>query len=271
MVDAATAARGLPIDPAERFEFWAAGLPHELRFWMDWAATRGGRWPDEFAQRMNPQTPLVPWLAQWAVEAKATHLRVLDVGAGPVTSLGYVPPQGMTLELVATDPLADAYAEHFHGLGLVPPTTTRFALAEELTAFLPAEFFDIVHCRNALDCCFDPRRALGEMLRVLRPGGVIMLYNLPNQAVAEGYAGSRQYNLDVANERLVVWRGSERWDVETALPVRASIKARGGEQVSAIITKQEAFAPERAGWFGIRRGEAWRARVGRAIRRRLPA
>ena len=176
----------------------------------------------------------------------------------------------MTLELVATDPLADAYAEHFQALGLVPPMTTRFALAEELTAFLPPEFFDIVHCRNALDCCFDPLRALSEMLRVLRPGGVIMLYNLANQAEVEGYAGSRQYNLDVVEGRLVIWRGSERWDVETVSPVRTSIKAGGGEQVSAIITKQEAFASERAGWLGVHRGEAWRARVGRAIRRRLP-
>lgn len=270
MVDAATAARGLPIDPSERFESWAAGIHHEWHFWMDWAATKGGRWPDEFVQRMNPQTPLVPWVTQWAVEAKATHLRVLDVGAGPVTSLGYVPPQGMTLELVATDALADAYAQHLQSLGLVPPLTTRFALAEELTAFLPPDSFDIVHCRNALDCCFDPLRALSEMLRVLRPGGVIMLYNLPNQAEVEGYAGFRQHNLDVVDQRLVVWRGSERWDVETALPVRTSIKARSGEQVSAIITKQEAFAPERAGWLGMHRGEAWRARVGRAIRRRLP-
>jgi SAM-dependent methyltransferase len=293
MVHVATGPRELPTDPSERFEFWAAGIPHELRFWTDWARTKGGRWPDEFAKRMNPATPLAPWILGQALKASLNHIRILDVGAGPVTSLGYVPPKGMTMELIAIDPLAGAYAQEFGALGLTPPVTTQFALAEELSAFLPAESFDIVHCRQAIDCCFDPLRGLTEMLRLIKPGGVMMLYHMPNQAEAAGYVGLRQYNLEVEDERhhmpnqaeaagyvglrqcnleveddrLVIWRGAERWDVQTALPVRTRLRANNRGQVSVIIEKREAFPPERPGWFKLRLGEAWKSRVNLAIQR----
>lgn len=267
MVHVATGPRELPTDPSERFKFWAAGIPHELRFWTDWARTKGGRWPDEFAKRMNPATPLAPWILGQALKASLNHIRILDVGAGPVTSLGYVPPKGMTMELIAIDPLAGAYAQEFGALGLTPPVTTQFALAEELSAFLPSESFDIVHCRQAIDCCFDPLRGLTEMLRLLKPGGVMMLYHMPNQAEAAGYAGLRQYNLEVEDERLVIWRGAERWDVQTALPVRTRVQAKNRGQVSVIIEKREAFPPERPGWFKLRLCEAWKSRVNLAIQR----
>jgi hypothetical protein len=53
---------------------------------------------------MNPETPLLPCLAERAMATGQAHLRVLDVGAGPVTSIGYVPPPGITMEIVATAP-----------------------------------------------------------------------------------------------------------------------------------------------------------------------
>jgi hypothetical protein len=61
-----TPPRDLPTDLTDRFDLWAGGIPYELSFWTNWAKTRGGGWPEEFSARMNPETPLVPWLAERA-------------------------------------------------------------------------------------------------------------------------------------------------------------------------------------------------------------
>jgi SAM-dependent methyltransferase len=269
MVDPASGPRELPSDLSERFELWAAGIPYELRFWTHWAKTGGGGWPDEFAQRMNPATPLVPWLSDWAVKAGLSHIRVLDVGAGPVTSLGYIPPEGMTMELIATDPLADAYQRIFATFGLTPPIVTQFAPAEELSAFLPPDSFDIVHCRNALDHSFDPIRGLTEMLRLVKLGGIVMLYHNPNEAESEGYSGFHQYNFDVEEERFIIWRGETRWDVQKELPIRTRIRARRRGHVSVLIEKRKDFPPERNSRFRERFAETSRALMNLVIRRSL--
>jgi len=269
MVDSAPAPRELPSGLPERFELWASGIPNELGFWTHWAQTRGGAWPDEFDQRMNHDTPLVPWLAEWATKAELTHLRVLDVGAGPVSSVGYVPPPGMTMELVATDPLADAYTRIFDALGLVRPSPTIFAPAEDLSAHLPAGSFDIVHCRNALDHSFDPIRGLTEMLRVVRMGGVVMLYHNPNEAEAEGYSGFHQYNFDVEDEIFFIWRGATRWNAQKELPIRTWMRARKRGHIAVMIEKRKDFPSERESRFRERFAETSRALMNMIIRRSL--
>ncbi len=256
----------LPSDPSARFDAWATGIRRELSFWMEWARTRGSQWPAEFAQRMDPATRLARGISDHATKAGLTHLRLLDVGAGPMTWLGHVPPKGMSVDLVACDPLADAYAQCLDSLGLVPPVPVQFALAEELSAVFAPESFDIVHCRQALDCCYDPARALVEMLRLVKVGGAMMIFNMPNQAAAEGYLGFRQYNLEVVEERLFLWRGAARWSLEELLPAGTEISVHDRGQISAVVTKREPFPPQAAGWLGTQAGEAWRARVNRAIR-----
>jgi SAM-dependent methyltransferase len=269
MVQTAPPPRDLPTDLSERFELWASGIPYELSFWTHWAKTQGGGWPDEFAARMNPETPLVPWLAERATATGLTHLRVLDVGAGPVTSIGYVPPPGITMDLVATDPLADAYTRIFDAMGLKRPVPTSFAPAEELSAFLPEDSFDIVHCRNALDHSFDPIRGLVEMLRVVKIGGQVMLYHNPNEAEGEGYSGFHQYNFDVVDERFIIWRGETRWDVQAELPVRTWIRARRRGHVSVLMEKRKPMPMERESRFRARFAETSRALMNLVIRRSL--
>lgn len=263
------AVRELPKDLGERFELWASGIPYELAFWTHWATTRGGAWPDEFAQRMNAATPLVSWIADHAIRMELTHLRVLDVGAGPVTSIGYAPPPGMTIDVVATDPLADAYARIFDALGLQRPVPTIFAPAEELSAFLPAESFDIVHCRNALDHSFDPIRGLAEMLRVVRTGGILLLYHNPNEAESEAYSGFHQYNFDVEEGRFIIWRGDTRWDVQSLMPVRVSMRSKKKGHVAVSIEKKKPFGSERESRFRERFAETSRALMNMVIRRSL--
>src|SRR5215469_1943304 len=71
--------------PKER---WQHGLDHEAEFWDRWIATRGLTWPDEYRERIAPDTPLQAELAKLLQCCPDHELRLLDIGAGPLTVLG---------------------------------------------------------------------------------------------------------------------------------------------------------------------------------------
>lgn len=240
---------------AAQIESWSAGIAFELHFWADIARTRGGRWPSDFESRMNPQTPIVPWIAAMARAEGRTDWRVLDVGAGPVTVLGHRPPADLRIEIVATDPLAAAYARIFDELGLKRPNETGFAPAEELSAFFAPSSFDLVHCRNALDHSFDPMRGIVEMLRVLRVGGRIVLSHHANEAEREGYSGFHQHNFHHAAGRFVIWKPGSRIDVGAALPVSCDLEVKGEDFVDVSITKRAEFPADDGARYRARLAE----------------
>ena len=241
-----------PSQLAAQIESWSAGIAFELDFWTDIARTRGGRWPDDFAARMDPATPIAPWIEAMARAEGRTDWRVLDVGAGPVTMLGHRPPSDLRIEIVATDPLAAAYVRIFAGLDLQRPNETIFAPAEELSAFFPAAAFDLVHCRNALDHSFDPLRGIAEMLRVVRVGGRIVLSHMANEAEREGYSGFHQHNFQNVDGRFVIWNVTGRTDVGASLPVACDVQTKGADSVNVSITKRAEFPDDGAGLFRSR-------------------
>ncbi len=220
---------------AAQLRQWAGGIGHELRFWQGWLGTRGGGWPQDFAQRVTPDQPLPPILAR-LLRGRRGPVRVLDVGAGPLSSLGTVLP-GAEVELIATDPLAALYAELCGAAGVVPPVPTRFALAEELEAFFPRDHFDLVHCRNALDHSFDPLRGIAQMLGVLRPGGHVVLLHHRNEAERERYDGFHQWNFDIREGRFVIWNRAVELDVGTLLATPHRMTPRLGGMVEVVIEK----------------------------------
>src|SRR4030088_1771961 len=83
----------------------ALGLWVERFFWWRWIGTRGLTWPQEFERRLDPRCPLLPHIAAYLRDVAGEPVRILDVGAGPVTSLGYR-LEGRTLEITAGDGLA---------------------------------------------------------------------------------------------------------------------------------------------------------------------
>lgn len=177
----------VPMIPLEdRITAWSRGIPHELAFWDDLIRSRGSRWPEDWRARIDPLSPLDPFVAGQARALAQPAIRILDVGAGPLTCLGYRLP-GVALEIVPTDPLAAAYAVLFARHGVTPPLPTRFAFAEDLLLSLPAEGFDLVHCRNALDHSYDPLRGIEQMLATTRIGGRVLLRHASDEAEREAY------------------------------------------------------------------------------------
>jgi len=98
---------------------------------------------------------------------------LLDVGCGPgtitVDLAGRVAPGRVTAVEITDEAL---------GLARTEARTRRaenidFAVADVHALDLPADTFDVVHAHQVLQHVADPVRALREMRRVCRPGGVV--------------------------------------------------------------------------------------------------
>lgn len=204
---------------------WERGLPPEVDFWAQYIATRGLEWPYEFERRFDPAEPLRESLVLDVLDRiAADDVRILDVGAGPATSLG-TKHSAKQLMISAVDPLGDEYARMLSDAGIEPPVRTQHVAGEQLSsAFEPASF-DIAYARNALDHSVDPARIIREMLAVVRPGGFVLLRHYENEAETMGYEDLHQWNFCVEDGRLIVWNDRRRIDVATELEGEATVHA----------------------------------------------
>src|SRR5271169_5360305 len=115
---------------------WAAGTPHEVGYWEHYFATGGDQWPEDLKRRLDPVVPLQEHVGRYLPRGSA---RILDVGAGPLTSLGKTWPD-TPVEIVAVDALADEYDRILSEEGITPPVRTTRCDAERLTERFGAEF-----------------------------------------------------------------------------------------------------------------------------------
>jgi len=214
---------------------WSEGIEYEIRFWSNWMETKGAEWPEDFIERQSYGRPFSQYLR--SLISERSHLKVLDVGAGPLTTLGTQFPDA-EIELRACDPLATIYNELLDRHGIDPPVRTEFALAEELSAFFPLNHFDLVHCQNALDHSADPLRGIQQMVKVCSEGGFVQLSHHRNEAEREAYAGFHQHNFDVESGRFVIWNKASRTYLDEALDRGQAIDAWvTGEMVVVSIKK----------------------------------
>jgi ubiquinone/menaquinone biosynthesis C-methylase UbiE len=99
------------------------------------------------------------------------HWQVLDVGAGAGhTAMAFAPQVAHVIATDITTEMLDKTAELAAGRSLAN-LETRVADAEALP-FDDASF-DLVTCRLAFHHFTEPRQALSEFARVLKPGGVV--------------------------------------------------------------------------------------------------
>lgn len=105
-----------------------------------------------------------------ALDAWCAEQSVVEIGAGPYPAVAAAP---RWRRAVAVDPLAKGYAEE----GLLPPAAAHITYIESSgeRVPLPAGFADLVIIENALDHVSDPAEVLAEIVRLLRPGGLLWL------------------------------------------------------------------------------------------------
>jgi len=193
-----------------------AGLNFETDFWDDYFRTRGGRWPEDYRRRLDPSTPLDPMHRPFIDRLKPTDVRILDVGAGPLTILGKTHPT-KRLAITAVDPLAPRYDTLLAKYGVTPPVRTVGGSGEALVAQFGEDAFDFVYAQNCIDHAENPVEAMRQMVLVARPGCEAVLYHAPNEAETQEYTGLHQWNFTLEDGRFVVTGRQGKTDVAEAL------------------------------------------------------
>lgn|GEM_PF-1543983 len=117
----------------------------------------GERHADEIRAMLEPHLRLTP------------SAKILEVGSGP-DGVCFFFGEGKRFGL---DPLADVYRGPFAGLQAQSGVHLIRGEGERLP--FPENAFDLVLCENVLDHARDPNRVIGEIHRVLRPGGAFFL------------------------------------------------------------------------------------------------
>jgi len=181
---------------------WKDRLSEEKEFWESLAANTNTNRPEfsvNFYRRAGTDEVLKPELDE-LFPPDLAELDVLDVGSGPITQLGSLHPN-RTITITPVDPLADYYNELLdkYKVKMVRPRTIH-AEAEDLGSLFEDSLFDLVYSRNALDHSYDPVKAIAEMVRVCKPGGVIWIETSINEGEKHRYQGLHQWNFEANGE-----------------------------------------------------------------------
>jgi len=224
---------------------WEAGKFNEVRFWDDYFRTKGLQWPANYVNRLNPESLLQARVA--ALLPEGPEVSILDVGAGPLTYLGKKYP-GNKVNIVAVDPLADEYDSILRKYGVIPPVRTVKAAAEEIAGHFAPNTFDLVFARNCMDHAYAPVEAIGQMLRVAKHGGYVMLEHTPNEADNHGHSGLHQWNFSTDDEGEFVVTGrrgrgvnvTERFSQEASTGCEYIVDADGANWLVVTMRKHSA-------------------------------
>jgi SAM-dependent methyltransferase len=225
---------------------WQRALPHELEVWKRYIESGGGDFPDDFRARLDPRGPIVdPLLLEVLAAIETDEVRILDVGAGPLTGVGKVDPRRPTrrIEIVAVDPLADGYQRLLAGAGLTAPVPTQACRGEDVARRFGTGAFDIAYARNAVDHSAEAITVIESMLDAVRVGGTVLLHHYRREAELMRYEQLHQWNFDVQDGRLVLFNRRGRVDVAARLDHRATVAARvhggsfHGDWVAATIIR----------------------------------
>lgn len=207
---------------------WQRGLPHEADFWAEWIRTRGNDFPEEYRERMDPDTAITdPLLLEAIDRTPGPAVRILDVGAGPLTAVGRRDPRALdrTIDVVPVDPLADEYDKLLRAAGVDPPVRTRRCRGEDVATVYGSQTFDIAYARNSLDHAVDPMRIVESLLDAVRVGGTVVLRHYRREAEAMRYEQLHLWNFDVEDGGLFIWNKRKRYDIATRLEGRATVTA----------------------------------------------
>jgi SAM-dependent methyltransferase len=250
--------------PIGRRLWWRShGRRDELDFWAYWLDTNGARWSDDYTRRVAPE-PLIddPLVTDWLDGLEQPEVRIIDVGAGPITKLGVRYP-GKGITVVPVDPLAVQYERLLQSRGVEPPVRTIQAHGEHLLRHFRPESFDVAYAVNSLDHSYDPVRIIANMVKLVTSDGVVLLRHARNEGENERYCGLHQWNFDAREGDLVVWNH--------AVDHKLSEELEPGAQVEAWIEGDEVLVrvrPERSKARG-RRPDGLSRNLRDGLRRRL--
>ncbi len=218
-----------------------AGLIEELKFWDHWFASKGGKWPQDYQNRMDPFLPLQNDLTNYASRTGSQQVSILDVGAGPLTKLGKTHPS-MKISIIPTDLLAPQYDSLLRKYNITPIVRTQAVDAEALSQHFGYNVFEIVHAQNCLDHMADPLKALQEMLWVTKPQGFILLKHNECEGAKEQYQGLHQWDFRSQEDEFIMSRyGQQPINVSAMLRSVGDVECKKeGDSLVVVVQKYNA-------------------------------
>ena len=193
---------------------WEKGKNNTLRFYR-----RKLPWK---ARQFNRELPLLPYFAQLIGDKK--EVAIAELGAGMFCTIGSS-WNAVRVSVYPSDALADEFNQILKEDGVVPLIPVVKENMESLS--YPGNFFDIVHCVNALDHTTNPLKALKEMYRVCKPGGFIYLRHFVNVGESERYSGLHLWNIDLnAKGDCLVWNPDKKFLLSDYFRGFKSVKKR---------------------------------------------
>ncbi len=150
-------------------------------------------------EAFDPKSVLQPVFAG-CLSPGQTKLEILDVGAGPWTTINKKHP-GVEVAIEAIDAKADRFLPTLVKANKLPPVPTRQMFAEHLTEHYAEGQFDITHVQNALDHTIEPLRVLQNMVAVTKSGGHIIICGYINEA-SRSSGGLHKWNMYLEDDAL---------------------------------------------------------------------
>lgn len=220
-------------------ERWERAISYEAKFWEDWLATKSFQDVEEYEKRLDPASAIEEELITERLEDLPDEtISILDVGAGPLTTVGKTFP-GKRLQITAVDALAADYDRILSAAGVTPPVRTELCHGERLLEKFAPSSFHIAYAANALDHSYHPVLVIKNMLEVVKPGGFVVLTHRRNEAESKGYLGLHQWNFEQRRGRLFVWNRGGEHDINAILGDQADVHCRDREgYVECVIRKR---------------------------------
>ena len=234
----------------------SSGGDVETGFWLKWLRSEGRRpsqYPNhaDFLERTAENAALPEYLCDLmraCAPPSQRPLRVLDSGAGPLSSLG-THCGGVRVELFPIDVLAPSYDGVLDQVKLTPRTRTRFCPVEQIDRCFAPAWFDLATSFNALDHAQDPIRGLMQLTNAVRPGCAVALVQKANESNRQRGIGIHQWNLFPRDGRLCIARTAEQRHLRgagLADPRRAGVAARRNRLADDIGRSAEPPQPRDA-------------------------
>lgn len=132
------------------------------------------------------------------------EVTIAELGAGPICTIGNL-WKDVKVNIFASDILQEKYAPWWEKHGASPIVPVKFEDMERLS--YPDNFFDIVHCVNALDHTLEAKDALEEMIRVCKPGGWIYLRHAADQR--KKYRGMHEWDINIIDGECIFTKPNE--------------------------------------------------------------
>ena len=184
--------------------------------------------------------------AQYLLPELRKGMRLLDIGCGPGTITVDLARRVAPGEVVGVDPSPDVVAQA-SAHALREGVTIDWRAGDVYALDFPKASFDVVHAHQLLQHLSDPVRALLELRRILRPGGLLAVRD-------SDYASFAWAPLDPLLTRwLELYRAVARrngGEPDAGRFLKQWALAAGFDQVEATSSTWTYADPESCAWWG---------------------